>query len=65
MSNNSYYHYIKVKEFIFIYTYVTGKEISTLQALQILKQFAFEEIQSANKQSRQYGISKNYTRMKN
>ncbi|MDT3494632.1 hypothetical protein NLU03_23980 [Bacillus toyonensis] len=59
MSNNSCYHYITVKEFIFIYTCVTGKEILTLQALQILKQFAFEKIQSANKQSRQYGIRKN------
>lgn len=59
MSDNSYDHYITVKELIFIHTYVTGKEIPALQALQILKQFAFEEIQSANKQSRRYGIRKN------
>lgn len=59
MSDNSHYHYIAVKELIFIHTYVKGKEILTFQAFQILKQFTFEEIQSANKQSRRYGIRKN------
>lgn len=44
MSGNSHYNYITIKELIFIHAYVTGEEIPSSQALQILKQFAPEEI---------------------
>ncbi|MBG9578458.1 50S ribosomal protein L7ae, partial [Bacillus thuringiensis] len=39
MGVNSYYMHITIKELIFIHTYVTGKEIPSSQALQILEQF--------------------------
>lgn len=44
MSRNSDYNYITIKELIFIHAYVTGEEIPSSQALQILGQFAPEEI---------------------
>ncbi|ARJ25674.1 50S ribosomal protein L7ae (plasmid) [Bacillus mycoides] len=59
MSGNSHYNYITIKELIFIHAYVTGKEISSSQALQILKQFAPEEIPGTIRQTRQYRIWEN------
>jgi hypothetical protein len=39
MGGNVYYTCITIKEIIFIHAYVTGKEIPSSQALQILGQF--------------------------
>lgn len=58
MSGNSHYNYITIKELIFIHAYVTGEEIPSSQALQILKQFAPEEIPSTIRQARRYRIRK-------
>ncbi|UOB98772.1 hypothetical protein BTI679_61730 (plasmid) [Bacillus wiedmannii] len=44
MEGKSYCTYITIKEFIFIHAYVTGEEISSSQALQILGQFDSEKI---------------------
>lgn len=59
MSGNSHYNYITIKELIFIHAYVTGEEIPSSQALQILKQFAPEEIPGTIRQARRYRIRKN------
>ncbi|MBT2577519.1 50S ribosomal protein L7ae [Bacillus sp. ISL-8] len=59
MDGNSHYNYITIKELIFIHFYVTGKEIPSSQALQILKQFAPEEIPGTIRQTRRYRIRKN------
>ncbi|XLP25851.1 hypothetical protein ACFMB7_32775 (plasmid) [Bacillus toyonensis] len=59
MSGNSHYNYITIKELIFIHAYVTGEEIPSSQALQILKQFAPEEIPSTIRQTCRYRIRKN------
>ncbi|MGE6964193.1 hypothetical protein ACQKIW_31045 [Bacillus thuringiensis] len=59
MSDNSHYNYITIKELIFIHAYVTGEEIPSSQALQILGQFAPEEIQAIIRQARRYRIRKN------
>ncbi|HFK1812460.1 TPA: hypothetical protein ACGXQD_005569 [Bacillus cereus] len=59
MSENSYYNYITIKELVFIHTYVTGEEIPSSQALQILGQFAPEEIPGTIRQARRYRIRKN------
>ncbi|MGX5390074.1 hypothetical protein [Bacillus thuringiensis] len=59
MSENSHYNYITMKELIFIHAYVTGEEIPSSQALQILKQFAPEEIPGTIRQTRRYRIRKN------
>ncbi|MBG0972361.1 50S ribosomal protein L7ae [Bacillus sp. SRB3LM] len=59
MSGNSHSNYITIKELIFIHTYVTGEEIPSSQVLQILKQFAPEEIPGTIRQARRYRIWKN------
>lgn len=59
MGGNSHYNYITIKELIFIHGYVTGKEIPSSQALQILKQFAPEEIPGTIRQTRRYRIRQN------
>ncbi|PFE06523.1 50S ribosomal protein L7ae [Bacillus cereus] len=59
MGGNSHYNYITIKELIFIHFYVTGEEIPSSQALQILKQFAPEEIPGTIRQARRYRIRKN------
>ncbi|QDZ77222.1 50S ribosomal protein L7ae [Bacillus cereus] len=59
MSGNSHYNYITIKELIFIHLYVTGEEIPSSQALQILKQFAPEEIPGTIRQGRRYRVRKN------
>ncbi|PGW34365.1 50S ribosomal protein L7ae [Bacillus thuringiensis] len=59
MSGNSHYIYITIKELIFTHAYVTGEEISSSQALQILEQFAPEEIPGTIRQARRYRIQKN------
>ncbi|PEF32785.1 50S ribosomal protein L7ae [Bacillus wiedmannii] len=59
MGGNSHYNYITIKELIFIHAYVTGEEIPSLQALQILKQFAPEEIPGTIRETRRYRIRKN------
>ncbi|SPT76375.1 Uncharacterised protein [Bacillus cereus] len=51
MGGNSHYNYITMEEPIFIHFYVTGEEIPSSQALQILKQFAPEEILGINRQT--------------
>ncbi|WP_420975059.1 hypothetical protein [Bacillus thuringiensis] len=58
MSGNSHYNYITIKELIFIHAYVTGEEIPSSQALQILKQFA-SEIPGNIRQTRRYRIREN------
>lgn len=58
MSGNSHYNYITIKELIFIHAYVTGEEIPSSQALQILKQFA-SEIPGTIRQTRRYRIREN------
>lgn len=50
VAGNSHYNYITIKELICIHLYVTGEEIPSAQALQILKQFAPEEIPSTIRQ---------------
>ncbi|ANN35522.1 50S ribosomal protein L7ae [[Bacillus thuringiensis] serovar konkukian] len=61
MGGNSHDNDITVKEliFIFIHAYVTGEEIHSSQALQILGQFAPEEIPGTIRQIRRYRIRKN------
>ncbi|MBJ8113822.1 50S ribosomal protein L7ae [Bacillus cereus group sp. N6] len=59
MAVNSYYTYITIKELIFIHAYVTGEEIPSSQALQILKQFAPEAIPGTIRQTRRYRIREN------
>ncbi|HDR7494386.1 TPA: 50S ribosomal protein L7ae [Bacillus cereus] len=59
MGENSYYTHITVKELIFIHAYVTGEEISSSQALQILEQFAQEEMPRTKAQRRRYRIKNN------
>lgn len=59
MSGNSHYNYITIKELIFIHAYVTGEEIPSSQALQILKLFAPEEIPGTIRRARRYRIRKN------
>ncbi|MHB0803311.1 hypothetical protein PVK73_28540 [Bacillus thuringiensis] len=59
MGGNSHYNYITIKELIFIHFYVTGEEIQSSQALQILKQFAPEEIPVTIRQARRYRIGEN------
>ncbi|MCU5408748.1 hypothetical protein OCA16_30025 [Bacillus cereus] len=59
MSGNSQYNYITIKELICIHLYVTGEEIPSVQPLQILKQFAPEEIPGTIRQARRYRIRKN------
>lgn len=59
MGVNSYYVYITIKELIFIHAYVTGKEIHSSQALQILEQFDFEEIPGTIRGTRRYRIRQN------
>ncbi|EOP80840.1 hypothetical protein IGM_05810 [Bacillus cereus HuB4-4] len=59
MGENSHYNYITIKELIFIHLYVTGEEIPSSQALQILRQFAPEEIPGTIRKTRRYRIRKN------
>ncbi|OUB82600.1 50S ribosomal protein L7ae [Bacillus thuringiensis serovar medellin] len=59
MGVNSYYTYITIKEVIFIHAYVTGEEIPSSQALQILGQFDSEEISGTIRETRRYRIRKN------
>jgi hypothetical protein len=59
MGVNSYYTYITIKEVIFIHAYVTGEEIPSSQALQILGQFNSEEISGTIRETRRYRIRKN------
>ncbi|MGQ4286366.1 hypothetical protein ACS4JF_17570 [Bacillus thuringiensis] len=59
MGVNSYYVHITIKELIFIHTYVTGKEIPSSQALQILEQFDSEEIPGTIRETRRYRIRQN------
>ncbi|MCU5601111.1 MULTISPECIES: 50S ribosomal protein L7ae [Bacillus cereus group] len=59
MSGNSQYNYITIKELICIHLNVTREEIPSVQALQILKQFAPEEIPGTIRQARRYRIQKN------
>ncbi|PEJ63674.1 50S ribosomal protein L7ae, partial [Bacillus wiedmannii] len=54
MGGNLYYTYITIKEIIFIHAYVTGKEIPSSQALQILGQFDPEEIPGTIRETRRY-----------
>ncbi|MGQ7114109.1 hypothetical protein ACUOFC_48855, partial [Escherichia sp. TWPC-MK] len=59
MSGNSHYMTWSRKELICIHLYVTGDEIPSAQALQILKQFAPEEIPGTIRKARRYRIQKN------
>lgn len=59
MGRHSHDNDITVKELIFIHAYVTGEKIPSSQALQILEQFAPEEMPSTTTQSRRYRIRKN------
>ncbi|MFZ7936169.1 hypothetical protein ACO1D2_04330 [Bacillus thuringiensis] len=59
MGENLYYTYIIIKEIIFIHAYVTGKEIPSSQALQILGQFDPEEIPGTIRETRRYRIRNN------
>ncbi|PGA90696.1 hypothetical protein [Bacillus toyonensis] len=59
MDGNSYYTYITIKELIFIHVYVTGEEIPSSQALQILGQFDPEEIPGTIRETRRYRIRNN------
>ncbi|MBJ8113516.1 50S ribosomal protein L7ae [Bacillus cereus group sp. N6] len=59
MGENSYYTHITIKELIFIHAYVTGEEIPSSQALQILKQFAQEEMPRTKAKRRRYRIKNN------
>ncbi|CCW05320.1 MULTISPECIES: hypothetical protein [Bacillus] len=59
MAGKSQYNYITIKELICIHLYVTGDEIPSAQALQILKQFAPEEIPGTIRKARRYRIQKN------
>ncbi|HDR3658752.1 TPA: 50S ribosomal protein L7ae [Bacillus cereus] len=64
MSGNSHYNYITIRELIFIHVYVTGEEIPSSQALQILKQFVLEKILGTIRQVRRYRIRKNGEELK-
>lgn len=59
MGGNSHYKDITIKGLIFIHAYVTGNEIPSPQALQILKQFSPEEITGTIRQTRRYRIRRN------
>jgi hypothetical protein len=59
MGGNVYYTCITIKEIIFIHAYVTGKEIPSSQALQILGQFDPEEIPGTIRETRRYRIRNN------
>ncbi|HHT7228561.1 TPA: hypothetical protein ACTZ5W_005959 [Bacillus cereus] len=59
MSGNLYYTYITIKEIILIHAYVTGKEISSSQAKQLLEQFDPGEIPGSIRQTRRYRIRNN------
>ncbi|HHL0974236.1 TPA: hypothetical protein ACQUHP_005987 [Bacillus cereus] len=59
MGGNLYDMCITIKEIIFIHAYVTGKEIPSSQALQILGQFDPEEIPGTIREARRYCIRNN------
>jgi hypothetical protein len=60
MGGNLYDTHITIKEIIiFIHAYVTGKEIPSSQALQILGQFDPEEIPGTIRETRRYRIRNN------